>query len=127
MAAGEIAHGVLVARSPYLVSYHPDFLDAKILRQSKRSACRLQRLEIRLPDDEERIDVARRPTAQMLEPGLEVHDRRPRCLGDETIQHATHGGVSPAESARAAVIRLAHDEERQVISDWHAEAVDEIL
>src|SRR5215470_3879265 len=43
------------------------------------------------------------------------------------MQHATHGGVSAAESARTAVVRLPHDQKGQVISDRHAEAVDEIL
>jgi len=99
VTAGELPHGFFVARRPDLVRHHPDLIDTEILRQCEGPARCFERLEIGLPDDEQRVDVARGPAAEVLEPGLEIHDRRPRRLGHETIEHATHGGVSAAESA----------------------------
>ena len=77
VAAGEVPDGLLITGSAHLVGDHLDLLDAEILGQRKRSAGRLQRLEIWLADDQQRIDVTRSATAEMFKPGFQIDDGCP--------------------------------------------------
>jgi len=124
---GELPDGGLIPRGADLVRHQGDTADAKILREGERALSHLERLEVRLGDEEERVHVASCPAAQVFESGLEIDDGHARGRRDQAPEHATHGGVCSAQSPGAPMIGLAHHEEGEVLSDGLAEPLDEVL
>jgi hypothetical protein len=54
--------------------------------------------------------VTNRATAHGLDRSLHVDDRELMSLLDELSQHATHGGMSATQSARAGMVNLDADQ-----------------
>src|SRR5207248_1324682 len=68
VSPGELAHGGLVTRRADLVGDQADPVDTEVAREGEGTAGRLQRLEVRLADDQQRVDVPRGAATQVLEP-----------------------------------------------------------
>ena len=63
--------------------------------------------------------MAHRTPAHVLDGRLHVDDGELVCLLHKLAQHATHGGMRSAESARARVIDMSRKEERDAVRRGH--------
>jgi hypothetical protein len=84
-----------------------------------------QRLEVRLGDSQQNIDVAVRPAAEVFQPGLHVDHGHDVSLMQLT-QEMPHRGMRTAHSPFAGVIDRTHEQEGEPISHRYSKLLGDI-